>query len=119
MKHMSMSKATVVMALIAVVLAIVVQPVQAQDVIPAVQTRVAEVKEKAQALGADSEAVDTAVDGVSAFRATAQAALSTQLDPILVQPTRIPKGRGQRVYRCLQQRYDRNARTWVCVRTGR
>lgn len=117
MKHTTFL--TVALALIAFVLAIAVQPVQAQDVVPAVQTRVAEVKEKAQSLGADREAVDEAVNGVAAFRATAQAALSTQLDPLLVQPTRIPRGRGQRVYRCLQQRYDRNSRTWICVRTGR
>lgn len=118
MKHTTFL--TVALALIAFVLAIAVQPVQAQDVVPAVQTRVAEVKEKAQSLGADREAVDEAVNGVAAFRATAQAALNTQLDPRLQQlPTRIPRGRGQRVYRCLQQRYDRNSRTWVCVRTGR
>lgn len=118
MKHTN--KLTAVMAMVAFALAIVVQPVQAQDVIPAVQTRVAEVKEKAQALGADREAVDEAVTEMQQFRGQLQSHLESIVDPeLLAVPTTIPKGRGNRVKVCLDRSFDRWSRTWTCVKWGR
>ena len=110
-----------VFALVGLVIALSSRDAQAQEQLPApVQTRAAQIVEKAKEFGKGEQAQE-AIDDMQEFRGRMQSQLDGLLDPVLhPAPTRttVPQGYGRRVYNCPQE-YDRALRVWRCVRTGR
>lgn len=121
MESKTMDKATVILAILAVLAMIAVlmpKQAEAQEIPPAVQTRAAQVVEKAKEFGKGEQAQEAITD-MQEFKGQLQNQLNSVIDPRLAVPTAIPKGRGNRVFKCVERKFDHRTRTWACIKTGR